>query len=398
MEHAGSALSGEERRRGFIGLYFGRMVMSVCTGLLGVFLPIFLYNLFDGNIHKVTIYYASSCIIYLFLVALGAQFLNTFGFKKALILANVAAAGLYATYYFTNTDNAWLLIPLSIILLVMFRVFFWVPYHTDFAIFTRSKKRGGQVGLLLASLTLIGVVGPLLAGYLIAHFGIPILFLISLIAFLAGIIPFALIPRTNERFSWNYTRSWHELVAKKNRHVVLASVAAGAEDTIGLIVWPIFIFVLLEGNYFQVGALSSIITGVTVLLQLFLGRHLDGGGDKKHILKTGSLFYAIGWIAKIFVATAFQIFIAGLYHKFTKIFIDTSFDTIYYELAADQGHYVDEFTVLSETAIQIGKIISFGAVSLMALYFSIQWTFLIGALAALFLNALYATQGEGRRN
>ena len=33
-----------------------------------------------------------------------------------------------------------------------------------------------------------------------------------------------------------------ELFSKKNRAVVWASVATGAEETIGVIVWPIFIF------------------------------------------------------------------------------------------------------------------------------------------------------------
>jgi hypothetical protein len=97
---------------------------------------------------------------------------------------------------------------------------------------------------------------------------------------------------------------------------------------------------------------------------------------------------------QISVITAFQIFIVGIYHKFTRIFIDTSFDTIFYELAADQGHYVDEFTVLSEIGVQMGRIAAVVAVSIMTLYMSIEWTFLVGALAALSLNALY---GAGER-
>ena len=390
MEHIGAALPGKERQRGFMGLYFGRVIMTISGGLLSVFLPIFLYNLFNKNIQGVMLYYIIAAFVYMVLVPFGVQFLNAFGFRKSLVTATIAAAIMYTALYFTTGETALYLIPLSLIALIAFRLFFWIPYHVDFAMFTRTKKRGEQIGLMLATLTLLGVVGPMIAGYLIIHFGMPVLFAISVVAFIVGIIPFSIVPRTNEKFSWSYGESWRQLFARENRAVVLSSIAGGADDVLGVIVWPIFIFLLLQGDYFKVGALSSFIAGATILMQLFLGRQLDKIGDKNQILKMGSVLYAIGWVIKIFVATAFQVFIAGLYHKFTKIFTDTSFNAIFYEMAADQGHYIDEFTLLSEVALQIGKILALVAVSIIALYAGIQWAFIIGVIAALYLNTLYA--------
>ena len=118
------------------------------------------------------------------------------------------------------------------------------------------------------------------------------------------------------------------------------------------------------------------------------GRYLDRIGEKGRALKAGSILYAFGWIVKIFVVTAFHVFIAGLYHKITKVVTDTSYDAIFYELAADQGHFVDEFTVLGEMAIQIGKIIAMGLVATLALFVGLEWTFLIGAVASLAFTAL----------
>lgn len=99
--------------------------------------------------------------------------------------------------------------------------------------------------------------------------------------------------------------------------------------------------------------------------------------------------YAIGWVVKIFVLTAFHIFVAGLYHSLTRILTRTTFETMFYELAADQGHYVDEFTVLREMAIQLGKVVTLLLVSIIALFFAIQWTFVIAAVSALLLNVFY---------
>lgn len=274
---------------------------------------------------------------------------------------------------------------------------FWIPYHVDFAIFTDTKKRGGQVGLMLSTITLLGVGGPMIAGSIIEAFSMQALFLIAIVTFLLGMIPFAIVPRTNEKFSWDYRRSWRELFAKKNRAVVWGSVALGAEDTIGIIVWPIFIFLLLNGDYFKVGALSSLIVGVTVLLQYMFGHYLDHIGEKHQMLKTGSILYALGWIVKIFVATAFHVFIAGLYHKITKVMTETSYDAIFYDLAADQGHYVDEFTVLSEMALQIGKIIAYSTTAILIMFVSLNWAFIIGAIAALSLTSLSMVMKQEQR-
>lgn len=388
MKNQDHLLTNKEIRKGFLGLYFGRVVMAVASGLLGIFLPIFLYNILDGNIPLVMAYYVSSCVAYLFLVAFGAQFLNRFGFRKALVLASISAAAINGAYFFTTKENMLVLLPVSLVFLVIFRVLFWIPYHVDFAIFTNSGKRGGQVGLMLSTITFLGVTGPMIAGYFIEIWSIQALFFIAIITYALGMIPFASVPRTNEQFSWSYARSWQELFAKKNRGVVWASIAAGAEDTIGFIVWPIFIFLLLDGDYFKVGALSSFIVGVTVIMQFSFGRYLDRIGEKSRALKAGSILYSLGWIIKIFVVTAFHVFIAGLYHKITKVVTDTSYDAIFYELAADQGHFVDEFTVLGEMAIQIGKIIAMGSVAVLALFVSLKWTFLIGAVASLAFTAL----------
>ena len=189
MENSDHILTNKELRKGFFGLYFGRVVMAVASGLLGIFLPIFLYNILDGNIPLVMAYYASSCIAYLFLVAFGAQFLNRFGFRKALVLASISAATINIAYFFTTKENMLVLLPVSLVFLVIFRLLFWIPYHVDFAIFTNKGKRGGQVGLLLSTITFLGVVGPMIAGYFIETWSMQVLFFIAIITYALGMIP-----------------------------------------------------------------------------------------------------------------------------------------------------------------------------------------------------------------
>lgn len=381
----------DDKFRGLVGLYIGRITLSISSALLGLFLPIFFYKIFNQNFQYVILYYLLSSIAYALLIPVGAQFLNKFGFKKALVLSSTWASFFYAVLFFMKEGSSMLLflVPLSFLMLLFFRMFYWIPYRIDFAKSTNKNNRGSQISLLFATFTILGVVGPIISGYVINNFGFSVLFAIVFVILLFAGIPFSIIPKTNERFVWGYKETWKNVFSKKNRLITLSFVASGAENIIGLIVWPIFIFLLLNGDYLKVGAVSSFIIGGTVILQIIAGKYLDKTSEKKKMLKLGTVLYAIGWVFKIFVFTAYSIFVVGLYHSVTKILTRTSFLAMFYEIAEDKGHYIDEFTVLREISTQIGRVLSLSLVIIISFFMPIQWTFVIAAIATILFNALY---------
>jgi len=229
---------------------------------------------------------------------------------------------------------------------------------------------------------------PILSGYLIARFGFDFVFIIAIILYLVSGLFYINLPRTKEKFDWSYRQSWVEFFKKKNEKVVLAFMANGAESIVGGVVWPIFIFELLKGDYLKVGYLSAVIVVATIILQFFIGHRLDNGGNKEKVLKFGSLLYSLGWIIKIFVVTAFHIFIVGIYHNIMRIFTKTPFNVLTYDLAIDQGHYVDEFTVLHEMSIHTGKILAVIFIIFLSFFLPLQWTFLLAAASSISLNML----------
>jgi len=360
----------------------------IAGALLNIFLPIFLYDLFSENLWAVAVYYGLGNILYGAGAVIGAKFLNKFGFRKALQLSVILGALFYVVFYFINQDNFIRLIPLTILILLFWRIFYWLPYHVDFAKFTNRKTRTRQVSVLSATRLIWGVFIPLIAGFIITRFGFDVLFIIAIFLFLVSGIPYLTIPRTNEKFSWSVLRTWKEFISKKRRGMILAYTASGAENFIGLIIWPIFIYQVLKGNYLQVGAISTLIIACTVILQLALGKYVDLKTSKKKVLKWGSVLYSLGWLIKVFIATTFQIFVVGVYHNIAAVFAKTPFEALGYELAADEGHYVDEFTVLREMAIHTGKAITAVLVIIVSFYLSIQWLFILAALFSLFRNLL----------
>lgn len=385
------AARGPERNEGFVQLFISkRLIQGLATAMLGMFVPIYLYETLGHQFWIVCLFFAVVSIGYTVLLVPGMHITNALGFSKALTLGSFFSVATFTILYFSDAQTMWkLLIPLSLTM-IGFRVFHWVPYHVDFTTFTKGGGRGRDVSIMFATIAFMGMLGPIVAGYVLTHSGYGTLFIIGIVLLFLSGISYLFVPAVDETFTWTYAETVRNMFAPKFRNVLLGEMANGAEVIVTLIAWPIFLYEIMNGNLLEIGILSTVILGMTIVIQLLLGKHLDKGGVSKSVmLKRGSVFYAIGWVIKIFVLSATQIFFIGLYHNITKIFIKTPYSTILYDMSGEQGQYVDEFTVMREMASHTGRALALFAMLGLTFYFSIEWTFVIGAIASLLVNVIY---------
>ncbi len=382
---------GTQRKGGFLQLFISkRLIQGLATAMMGMFVPIFLYETTGLEFWIVGLFYAAVSIGYALFLVPGMRITNILGFSKTLALGAVFSVVQFIILFFADGINIWHLLAPLVIAMVGFRVFHWVPYHVDFTAFTKGGERGRDVSLMFATIAFMGMLGPILAGYIVQNSGYEVLFAIGVVLLAAAGVSYLFVPAVEEQFTWTYKETTQHLFSPDFRNVLVGEMANGAEVVVNLIAWPIFLYEVLNGNMLEIGALSTVIVGVTIFVQLFVGKYLDGKGHSKvQTLKRGSILYAFGWVIKMFVLSATQIFFVGLYHNITKIFIKTPYSAILYDMSGEQGRYVDEFTVMREMASHIGRALAlFGMVAL-TFYFSIEWTFIIGALASLAVNAIY---------
>lgn len=373
---------------GLVSLLTSSVITNIAGGFFGVFLPIFLYKLFEENITLVILYYLASQVLYLIFLPLGARILNKFGFRHSLQLSTVCGALYYLGLRMLKEDTIHYVVPFLIIIITIWRILYWVPYHVDFAKFSGKNNKGKTVGFIQSIFSLIGVIAPLIAGWIIVKFGYDALFVAGIVIYLASMIPYITIPRTKEKFSWGYFETWRKLFKKKHVGTTLAFMADGAESVAGVIIWPIFIFIILDGDFMKVGSVSSAVVLITMIMQLLMGKYADKK-PKKSLLKIGTVLYALIWIGKTFILTFFHIFLADMFHKFSKIFLRIPFDAATYEIAADQGHYVDEFTVLHEMAIAMGRTLMYSSIIILVTFVPLKWVFILAAMASLTFNMIY---------
>lgn len=390
--------------RGFVSIYTSRVVLRVSLALLGLFLPIFLFELFGFQLKYVLIYFLVDYFIYGTMVTFGAKFsLNKLGIKKAIIISTFFGIAYYFIFYLADKglelgDIGWfsgidrnkilLFAVLAIFFINLRRMTYWVPIHTNLTKFTDKKNRVKQLSLLEVSTITLKAIMPVVAGWVLFNYSYDVLFLIAIFIFFISLIPLITLPKTSERYSWTYFQTWKEFFSKRRRKTVFAFAGDGAENVVSSIIWPIFIWQILEGNYFYVGLISSFIVVVSIILQLVVGKFADLGKNKHKVLRIGIAFYAIGWVVKIFIATAFHIFVTSTYHNLTRVFTRAPFDALNYEKAADQGHFVDEYTVIHEMALMAGRVLVIVIMLILIPFIGIKWMFILGAISALLMNFL----------
>lgn len=370
---------------GLASLYTHRTIMLIATGFLGLFLPVFLLINYQ-SLEKTILYYLVGWGLYLFTVALGARLLNTLGFKKSIVLAMPFLALFYVFLYNFEVDIL-LFTILSLLVLTIYRMLYWVPLHTEFASLTDKKNRGKQLGIIMSVSSLFSIIIPFVSGFLIKQYGFKLVFIIVIILVVTSMIPMSFVPKIKEKFTWSYVKVWKEFFSKKNRKMMITYMADGAENWIGGVLWPIFIWQLLKGEYLTVGLVTSVITFVAVILKLIMGDYADKFSKRK-LMRLGSALYSFGWIVKMFINTAFQIFLASTYHNFALILLRTPYDALVYEKMADSGHYIDEYSTLREMYLQIGRVIVIIAILFLLRFLPLTIVFLLAAIASLLVNLL----------
>lgn len=388
-------------------LYFSRITINSSGQLMGLFLPIFLYQFLGMSLTAVIIYYLIIDLVYANLVSFGCkQIMNRIGIKRSLQISVLFGAAYYVTFFLINRyifvddylfsmEQLWWLAP-SLFILLLFRLTHWIPFHTQLARLTDKATRASQLSLIEASMMALGAVMPIVAGLVLEGLGYGFLFLMALFIYIISLLPFSRLPKIEEKFTWTYRETWRNFFSKKMRGSVIAYAGDGAESIVGAVVWPIFIWQLLEGNYFQVGALSSLIILTTIILQILTGDLMDKLPNRRRWLRFGTTFYAFGWILKALIGSAVHVFVFSTYHNLSRVFSRTSFDALNYDIAADQGHYVDEYTVIREMAIIFGKVLMGIFIIILLPHFALRYVFILAALASLLMSFL--KQGEAFRD
>ncbi len=360
--------------------------MQIGIGIFGIFGTIFFYEKFGNSILKVLVLYALHYFLFVIVTHVGAKLIGRIGMKKMMIIAVLFfTLSVVSRFMWEGNPALWLVV--FFFAFAVYKMLYWIPYHVEFASFTDKKMRGKQMAVFSNVSQGVLALTPLIGGFILSISGYEMLFLIASVIIFISVIPLFYIKETKEKYVWSAPKLVEKMLSRKYRGVVVSEIGNGVQNAVGSVVWPIFIFLVLDGDYLSVGAISSITIVAIIALGFVVGTLIDKWG-RARVLKIGSALYTTGWIFKVFVGTGFGVFLSDIYHNFGKVVNKLSFDTSVYDHAADEGHFIDEITVLKETSLLLGKGAMFIASIFIISMLGITATFLFAAIASIFMTLI----------
>jgi MFS family permease len=358
-------------------LMSNRMILKLAFGTVNIFVPILLYQYFGVAMLGV---YILMSIIVVFLTPLSAMLLSRLGVRKMIAISIPFAAASVWVLSYAPLDQGIAGI-LYAVCMAIYTSLYWVPYHVDLAQHIEEKHRGLVLGWYEDMLEIVALITPLLGGILIAFFGFTDTFILVAMVCLLALIPLKYVGEVYERFSWGYFETFQRLFSARNRRLLIGYASDGAQTSVATIIWPVFIFELLHGEYIVVGLITTVSLVIILILNIFLGFWIDKVGHRR-VLALGTIFSVSGWILKSLVSSPFQVFATDTYYKFGDSITRLSKNVAGYGSAAENGHYIDEYTTLAELSHRMGHIFILVLSAIILSFFGVHIVFIMTAIVA----------------
>jgi Major Facilitator Superfamily len=171
---------------------------------------------------------------------------------------------------------------------------YWPTYHAYFAALGDDEHRGQQIGAREAIAAIVGVVSPLVTGWLLVAFGPRVAFGTTAVVLLLAALPFLRTPDVKV-----VPQSIGSLRAALPGALLFA--ADGWIAASYVFVWQIALFLSLGESLLGFGGALAVAALVGAVGGLLLGRHIDRGHGKR------AVWYAFGPLAVIVVLRALAV-------------------------------------------------------------------------------------------
>lgn len=376
----------------FGALHSHRFLMRAGFGLVNVFAWIFVFQYFylwSGFIPSALIatvlMYCIAQVSTIILTPLSAVHLRR-GVKHSIVYGALLAGAAYiylgATLAETfNGEPVGWGIAVFALLLGGYRALYWVPYQL------KASTENAERSRMPIFYEIVIAVLPAFAGITLVSLPFaPMRILFGSAVFMAlSVLPLLALRDAFEGFSWNYWQTFRELVALRHRKILASSLIQGAQGTALFLLWPIAVFLIVGTSYQALG----IIVSITLFAVLILRKVYRYFVRKMKLENSAAVHTAVsvsGWILRIFAGTPAGVIVADTYSYVTAPRHSHSIDPFTFEQAADSGSYVDEYTVLKEIGLALGRIIACAIFALFLLWLPLASAF----AAALILAAIFS--------
>ena len=272
-------------------LYASVSMRSFALGIVGIFIPIFLYK--QGWTLTYILFFFMLFFMYSLLSAkyLG-EYATKYGSKH---LMAVSFAFSFASLAFLSIDQS-LLVVFCIVapLYAVAESAYWLSNH----IILTEAKESGHVGGAIAKLNILvglfSALGPLIGGIIGERFGLRTAFIVALLVLIVALRPLFV---TREGIS-SGTFDLKKLEKDKGLfHDMLILGVGTISNAVVVVFWPLFIY-SRTGGLIKTGLIVAISLTVTTLACWFAG-HLSDNNKGRKVRRIGAILWAFAAISMV---------------------------------------------------------------------------------------------------
>ena len=331
-------------------LFISTAILDFATSAVMIFEPIYLYTL-KFTLEQILLFYIAIYVFYFLLLPIGGRICRSHGYEHTILFSSPFLILYYVSFFAISYSHFFIIAAVAA--LVIQKILYWPSYHSNFATWSDQAEGGREVSNMSALAAFASALAPVVGGLIIAVAGFRTLFAAVAVLILASNIPMLRTPEFFVPKPFSYGAALKRLGKKENRRSFLACLGFG-EELIALVLWPIFIALIIP-NLFSLGAIISLSMLANVLVTLYVGSLCDDGG-KLPVLRSGAVYTAGSWLARLLVGGGLGIFLIDSFYRVAKNMIGVPLTALFYDDARRGA--ATETVVFFEMSLALGKILA----------------------------------------
>jgi len=370
----------QPKLKGLSGIYLNTAIRNLAFAFLGVFIPIYIYQL-THQISAVFLFYLLRNLTLLITIFPIARLIGLIGPDWSMLISNFAAACFFLLLSLASKFpwSLWLA-PIFAALIINL---YWLPYHSAFSSVSHSAKLSKEVANLNNITRLVSVFAPLVGGILATELGFNSLLWLGIALLLVSSLPIFLDEYNRKEKIIPLEKLEKEILLPKNRYLFFSFFFQGFRMLIDTAAWPIILYLAMP-NLEEIGGLTTFTLIISLMITNYLGRKLKRFRITPFFW--GNLSRTVLWTIRAVTQIPFLVALTDPIYQTAAIFVDLPRSLLIYQMGKEKPL---SFFVEREMALHLGRLAATIIIfSLLSLNLSWQivpllavWTITLGTIS-----------------
>ncbi len=327
-------------------IYISMAIRGFAVSLLSIFVPLYLYQERGYSLEHTLLFFIFYSLVFAISTPLAAKFSSRYGIKHSVLLSVPFYLAFVLLLYLLPKVKT----PLVVIggLLGLALSFYWMGMHLVFYKASDHKHRGEEFGKRAFFSILSTFFGPLAGGILIKYFGFSVVFISASFLLLLSALVLFLSKEEHTRYHFSLKTLFNKNYWKDSLYYVSEGTRVMALG----VIWPLFIFVILD-DYVSLGLVGGLLAGLSAILFWMVGKLSDRLGKRK-IVRWAVGFESLAWFFRALVSTVAQIFGVTIFGAITRGTLNAPLGAMQYDKARKN---TTAYFVNREIFICLGRIL-----------------------------------------